>query len=583
MVESDFLDMNRLTIQCDESISVLSDSNVRLDCLRDIYKAANTVKFTGRAASNFLKQCEAIVTLIGAIITANDCDIMDNKALKSFLTEGLVLDGRVILPSKRRAAENERREREAADECESRSHGVSPEEKHYWRHEYRCHKQAADSYRREKEFWESRERKFDEINNATANLFENSKSYRDAANNGIEYLSTNLVKKTGTFELNDSWKDGIEKLCDPVSIKDKCKEKWKDKNGAYKLDVLKDILNNKIKDFTTTEAEAFTEVLEELHPEAQKQVIGHVVAKDADIKDLVKGLVKSVGPIGKTGVGVYNTLTAKDNSAKKLAGFKMAKDTGMATATWAGTFWYNGFARNAMKGTKKGIQRGIGVGIGNANQTLFTGGKYIKSISEEADDLTNVGIKEIAQRAVKHEFSAYRMEDPHKAAKAARDAILKKADNVDDLVFLDLEDDIVRAKEASKAASKARDAADLRNYKVGVKWLGVAADVVFSGVDNFAEQKQARKSGIEMSTERVLAETAIEAVANVAVGAASNIVSGIVIGGGAALLGLSAPAVAVAAGSAFAVWGINEAVKYFTGKNVGENLSDAICDKAGIK
>ena len=184
---------------------------------------------------------------------------------------------------------------------------------------------------------------------------------------------------------------------------------------------------------------------------------------------------------------------------------------------------------------------------------------------------------------MKHEFSAYRMEDPHKAAKAARDAILKKADNVDDLVFLDLEDDIVRAKEASKAASKARDAADLRNYKVGVKWLGVAADVVFSGVDNFAEQKQARKSGIEMSTERVLAETAIEAVANVAVGAASNIVSGIVIGGGAALLGLSAPAVAVAAGSAFAVWGINEAVKYFTGKNVGENLSDAICDKAGIK
>lgn len=29
MVESDFLDMNRLTIQCDESISVLSDSNVQ--------------------------------------------------------------------------------------------------------------------------------------------------------------------------------------------------------------------------------------------------------------------------------------------------------------------------------------------------------------------------------------------------------------------------------------------------------------------------------------------------------------------------------------------------------------------------
>ncbi|WP_026666946.1 hypothetical protein [Butyrivibrio sp. AE2005] len=587
MLESDFLDMNQMNIQCDESISVLSDSNVRLNGIRDVYKAANKTKCKGVASISFYKHCDRIVTLIGAIIEANDSDIMDNKTLKSFLTEGLVLDGRVILPSKRRAAENERREREAADECESRSHGVSPEEKHYWRHEYRCHKQAADSYRREKEFWESRERMFDEINNSTQNLFSDSTSRRDAVDSGINSLSTEFVEKKCTFKFNDSWKDGFENLYKKVSIEDKCKEQWKDENGVYKLDVLKAIYDNKLKGLTATEVEAFTATLKELHPEAQKRVTGHVAASDADIKGLVQGLVKSTGGGGKTGVGVYNTLTAKDNSAKKLAGFKLAKDAGMAAATWAGTFWYKGFARNAMKGTKKGIQRGIGVGIGNANRTLYKGGSYIKSISKASDDLTNVGFKEIVRRTVEYEHNSYKMENAYETAKAARNAVLKEANELDDFVVDDFEafihESAATRKAADKAAIAAGEATDLSNFKVGVKWFGVVADVVFSGVDNFAEQKQAQKSGIEMSNGRVFAETAIEATTNVVIGAASNIVSGIVIGGGAALLGLSAPAVAVAAGAAVAVWGINEYFKGKTGKNLGEYLSDSVCDMVGIK
>ena len=50
MVESDFLDMNQLNIQCDESISKLSDSNVKLNGIRDVYKSANKLVCKGNFA-----------------------------------------------------------------------------------------------------------------------------------------------------------------------------------------------------------------------------------------------------------------------------------------------------------------------------------------------------------------------------------------------------------------------------------------------------------------------------------------------------------------------------------------------------
>ena len=545
MLESDFLDMNQLNIQCDESISALSDSNARLNGISNVYKAANETDCTGETADSFYEYCDRIVTLISAIELANDKDILDNGTLKSFLREGLVLDGRVILPSKRRAAENERREREAADECESRSHGVSPEEKHYWRHEYRCHKQAADSYRREKEFWESRERKFDEINNATKNLFKESKSYRDGViKEGIKSLSKDFNVTTGTFELDDSWKNGFEKLYNNVSIVDEFKNSWKDENGAYNLDVLNDIYNNRIDKLSANEAEAFAAVLKELHPDAQKQVLGHVAASDADIKGLVQGVVKSLGFGGKTGVGVYNIATAKDDSAKRKAGLKLTKDIGTATVTWAGTLLYGGDLRKA-------------------NGTLLPDFKksFIESISQEGDDLVNVSGGEIIKRSFKKDIGAYKFTSVKKAGEAA-------IENADDV---------------AEASIKAKDAARLNNVKAGVKWAGAVVDAAFNWSDNIKEQKLASQSGMEMSTGRVAAETLIETAADIGLGIASNAAAGFVIGGAAALLGLSAPAIAVTAASAVAVWGVNEAFKYFTGKDAGENLADFLCDYAGLK
>ena len=551
MVESDFLDMNQLNIQCDESISKLSDSNVKLNGIRDVYKSANKLVCKGNAGDNFFKFCEAIVILIGAIITANDSDIVDNKTLKSFLTEGLVLDGRVILPSKRRAAENERREREAADECESRSHGVSPEEKHYWRHEYRCHKQAADSYRREKEFWESRERKFDEINNATTNLFLDSESYRNAADKGMDSLPTDFVEKTGPFVLKDSWKAGFENLYNDVSIADKCKERWKDENGAYNLEALKEVLNTQSTEISATEAEAFAAVLEELHPDAQKQLVGKVVKGKIDGKGLVQGIIGSVGPIGKTFNDIVNVAISGGSNGKAIG--KLGKDVLTTGANFGGTYAFTNNKDNKLF---------------EASKTLYTKyekGSFIKSVSQEGEDLVNVSGAEIARRSLKSDFDSYLFKS---VGKARQKAVISAIQN-------NLPDDAMEA-----LANEAEAAAKLKNFKTGVKWLGVVADVAFSAVDNFSEQELARKSGIEMSNERVAAETAIETATDTFLSFATTAFTGAVM---TAVVGSAAPVIAVTALSAVAVWGLNEGFKLATGKDIGENVADFLCDGLALK
>ncbi|WP_155841007.1 hypothetical protein [Butyrivibrio sp. AE2005] len=467
------------------------------------------------------------------------------------------MDGRVILPSKRRAAENERREREAADECESRSHGVSPEEKHYWRHEYRCHKQAADSYRREKEFWESRERKFDEINNATTNLFLDSESYRNAADKGMDSLPTDFVEKTGPFVLKDSWKAGFENLYNDVSIADKCKERWKDENGAYNLEALKEVLNTQATEISATEVETFAAVLEELHPDAQKQLVGKVVNGKLDIKGLVQGTIGSIGTIGKTFNDIVNmVISGDDMKARTKAGYKFMKDFTTGAANWTGTLAFTA----ELEKNKDDI-------FFDAKKTLYSSfekGSFIKSISQEGDDLVNVSGAEIARRSLKSDLDSYLFKS---VGQARQKAVISAIQN-------DLPDDAMEA-----LANEAEAAAKVKNFKTGVKWLGVVADVAFSAVDNFAEQELARKSGIEMSNERVYAETAIETVSSVVLSSVGTAAAGVLFG---TILGVSAPAVAIAAAGAGVVWVINEGSKVVTGKSLGEFASDTICDAFGI-
>ena len=115
--------------------------------------------------------------------------------------------------------------------------------------------------------------------------------------------------------------------------------------------------------------------------------------------------------------------------------------------------------------------------------------------------------------------------------------------------------------------------------KLGTKWGGF----ILTGLSNFFENQQ-EFAGQEGSTGRMIAETAIETGADILIGSA---VAAVVTHLAAAAVagGLIAAGPAVVVGGAVTVgvvWGINALSEHFTGKDLAEHVSDAVCDGAEI-
>ncbi|SFU91662.1 hypothetical protein [Butyrivibrio sp. M55] len=537
MVESDYLDQGKLKQQCHTAISVFAANNEKLSGLRRTYNSSRDVTFTGKGAESFVGHCDNYVVLIDAIMTANDCDIADNKTLWAMLgTE--ILDGSVILPRKSEAKQKEQDERQKADDAKSNRDSAPEDEKGYWDSKYQDHLGMADIYEEEYNYWKGLEEKFDQIDTDSKGLFKDSKPIRAQATQGLKELSRDFSQKTFEFFYNPLWKDGIEKLCNQVSVVDKCKEKWKDENGVYNLAVLNDIYKNKVNNLSAPEVKAFTEVLKELHPKAQKQVIGHAV-KDADIQGLIKGIIKSVGTGGKVGVDAYN-IAASDNDkgSRRVAGFKLVQDVESAFATWSGTLVYSG-------------------DIKKANGMLYSSvkkGSFLELISEKGANLKNVSRVEIAERSLKYDAESYLFKNVKEAGAEA----VKNAD--------DLTGEALR-----KVGTEAERAAKLKNFKAGVKWAGAIADFAFNVVDNFEEQEQARISGVEMTNGRVVAESVIETGVDVVLSIGGTALAGFILGSGAPVLAVGAVSVGV-------VWTANFLMEIAIGKDIAELASDAVCD-----
>lgn len=102
------------------------------------------------------------------------------------------------------------------------------------------------------------------------------------------------------------------------------------------------------------------------------------------------------------------------------------------------------------------------------------------------------------------------------------------------------------------------------------KWAGVAVTAVVEGVENYEEYQ----SG-EISGGRAVAETIIETGTDVAMGMAATAATGALL---AAAGVVAAPAVAVAGVATVAVVGVNWVTEALTGKDVGEWVSDTVCD-----
>ncbi len=113
--------------------------------------------------------------------------------------------------------------------------------------------------------------------------------------------------------------------------------------------------------------------------------------------------------------------------------------------------------------------------------------------------------------------------------------------------------------------------------KVGTKWSWAG----LSAVTNFVSNKEEQNKNPEMSNARVVSETVVETAIDIGVGALAT-------AGATALIGASAPAVAVGAVAVGAVWAVNTGVEAVTAhlwgednkKNLTELASDAIIDSA---
>ncbi|MBO5303953.1 MAG: hypothetical protein J6A92_07885 [Lachnospiraceae bacterium] len=105
--------------------------------------------------------------------------------------------------------------------------------------------------------------------------------------------------------------------------------------------------------------------------------------------------------------------------------------------------------------------------------------------------------------------------------------------------------------------------------KVGAKWAGVALSGVTNAISNYKEH-----NGF---TTRAAAETVTETAIDIGIGMAAT-------AGATVLLGATAPAVAVGAVAVGAVWAVDTATKYLTGKFMGEEkgftelVSDTVLD-----
>ncbi len=120
-------------------------------------------------------------------------------------------------------------------------------------------------------------------------------------------------------------------------------------------------------------------------------------------------------------------------------------------------------------------------------------------------------------------------------------------------------------------AYKPQNSGIIKNAGTIAKWAGVIAEVGSEGIENYDEYKEGKISG-----GRAVAETVIESGVDIGMGIAASAVTGAAL----AAAGIAAPAVAVAAISGVAVWGANKLVEHFTGKDIGEHISDFYCDHA---
>lgn len=527
MTRNDILDQKGLKRQCVESVKVLKENNCKLNELKEAYQEARHVKMSGQTAKSIINYCDDEYVIIRALYSANESDIVDHNALAALLGEE-TLNGATILTNKQNAYMGYLRDTSNSSSAYATANSLEDwrvAEIGYYRYLGWSYARSADNYYREYLSWKQREEWFDNVCALSATLFKDGTPFRTLALEGMKELAGEFKNGEYTVSGDSSWKDGIIQLRNKVKIADKCKENWKDSNGNYDLELLKEVLDKDSTQISATEYDALCEVLAELPIEDQHKLLdGKVQIVDAREINYVKGAFNTIGSCGTVGSVVKDAYTL-GNAVLSGDSDKVAKACVTLGKDWMSRF--GSYAKNAFSETPNTIK----TLIGDCKKYSFA--KTILNTEDEVA-IQFVAPGEYAGEAFLSEIKGFKWN--------------KVATN---------------ATKADKFATAGK------NVKVVTKWAGAVVSAGFNYFDNIAEQDE----DSTMSDARVYAETAVETITDISLGAAGTAVA-------ALLLGPAAPAIAVGAASAAIVWGANELVEYTTGKDIGEHFADVACDTA---
>ena len=187
-----YLNPHTMKAQCDSAIEILEEQVEQLRKVTaaiDEFVAADEIKSSKFDA---LKQHMAdYKTLIQAIYSVNEEDIMDWKTLKEAVGDE-ILDGDVILEQKERAAYMEETNRSLGEYYDElrRDPNLFPEEVIEYEIRATEYYKLAESLRVIKEEWERKEEAYDHIQENTGGLFPNAGLRRTIQNGNAPFKSS---------------------------------------------------------------------------------------------------------------------------------------------------------------------------------------------------------------------------------------------------------------------------------------------------------------------------------------------------------------------------------------------------------
>lgn len=168
----------------------LQNENLVYESLKtDVNSIVTDSSSSGEAIKTFKDKVLNYSAIIATLIEANNLDIMEADSFIELVGDE-VLDGMTIIREKRSAKGDYDRYRGEASSCYEKAYkATSVEMANHWKSEASHYDGLASSAYQTYDFYCKKEEKYDQINSASALLFQKSPDLRTAANNLMDLLS----------------------------------------------------------------------------------------------------------------------------------------------------------------------------------------------------------------------------------------------------------------------------------------------------------------------------------------------------------------------------------------------------------